>query len=126
RATQTSIESTKESVGNAGSEDILRIAWVVYGPIEQLTGGYVYDQLVVQGLRRLGDSVEVISLKPRGLLNGMQVGVHLARWLSGREYDAVVGDELCYPEVSSAFTMIPRRLATVLLVHHLTRWEGGA
>ena len=41
-----------------------RIAWVVYGSLEQVSGGYIYDRLIVEQLRALGDSVTVISLTP--------------------------------------------------------------
>ena len=32
-----------------------RVAWVVYGALEQVSGGYIYDRLVVEQLRGLGD-----------------------------------------------------------------------
>ena len=36
---------------------------VVPGPIDQRTGGYIYDERVVQGLRKLGWRVVVHSLE---------------------------------------------------------------
>ena len=90
----------------------LRIAWVVYGSLEQISGGYIYDRLVVEELRRLGDQVTVVSLEP---------GVPVPE-LSRRDFDVVVGDELCFRELATLFgaAEAPRR---VLLIHHLTAWE---
>ena len=40
----------------------MRIAWVLYGSLEQRTGGTIYDAEVVHGLERAGDEVELVSL----------------------------------------------------------------
>jgi glycosyltransferase involved in cell wall biosynthesis len=106
----------------------MRIAWIVYGSLDQMTGGYVYDAAIVHGLRARGWDVEVLSLTPR--LD------ESAEWLSRAvltgKYAAVVGDELCHPELAALFETLkptkqgdasaPRRC---LLVHHLTCWEDG-
>jgi hypothetical protein len=39
--------------------------FVVPGPIDQRTGGYIYDQLIVHGLRALGWTVQVLELAGR-------------------------------------------------------------
>lgn len=91
----------------------LRVAWVVYGSLEQVSGGYIYDRLVVEQLRSLGDTVTVVSLTP---------GQELPQLLAA-DFDVIVGDELCFRELLPLFqraTGGPRR---VLLVHHLTAWE---
>jgi glycosyltransferase involved in cell wall biosynthesis len=91
----------------------VRVAWVLYGDLAQRTGGTIYDREVVEGLRRAGDEVRVVSLPGR-----------LYRELRAFRPDVVVGDELCFRELAIAFPMLgtrgPRR---VLLVHHLTAWE---
>lgn len=90
-----------------------RIAWVIYGAIEQVSGGYIYDRLVIEQLRELGDSVTLISLTP---------GAQDRPALSRDDFDVVVGDELCFRELLPLFQRAssPRR---VLLIHHLTAWE---
>jgi glycosyltransferase involved in cell wall biosynthesis len=84
----------------------LRIAWLLYGDLKQLTGGTIYDARIVAGL---GD-VEVVSLPRRGLV----------RSLAGA--NVIVGDELCFRELAYAFPRLPGA-KRVLLVHHLTCWE---
>lgn len=91
----------------------LRVAWIVYGSLEQISGGYIYDRLVVEELRRLGDHVTVVSLEP---------GATALPQLTAADFDVVVGDELCFRELLPLFQagQVPRR---VLLIHHLTAWE---
>jgi glycosyltransferase involved in cell wall biosynthesis len=92
----------------------LRIAWIVYGSLDQVSGGYIYDRLVVEQLRALGDSVSVISLSPDS--------ASLPQ-LSASDYDVVVGDELCFRELGPLFGAAPPGLRRVLLIHHLSAWE---
>ena len=96
-----------------GSHEACRIAWVLQGDLADRTGGTIYDREVVEGLRRAGDQVRVVSL-PGGLL----------RELRAFGPDVVVGDELCFRALAVAFPLLGRRgPRRVLLVHHLTAWE---
>ncbi|HKO52628.1 MAG TPA: glycosyltransferase family 4 protein [Polyangiaceae bacterium] len=92
----------------------LRVAWVIYGSLDQVSGGYIYDRLVVERLRALGDSVTILSLDP----NGAQLPS-----LAGNRYDVVLGDELCFRKLGPLFRSAPAELRRVLLIHHLTAWE---
>lgn len=95
----------------------LRVAWIVYGALDQVSGGYIYDRLVVEHLVQLGDAVTVFSLTP---------GQTELPPLRAEDFDVVVGDELCFRELLPLFQRPgggPRR---VLLVHHLTAWEHPA
>ena len=96
------------------TERARRIAWVIYGAIDQISGGYIYDRLVIEQLRELGDSVTVISLTP---------GDVTLPALGAQDFDVVVGDELCFRELLPMFQAAPSGLLRVLLVHHLTAWE---
>lgn len=100
----------------------MRIAWIVYGALDQTTGGYIYDRLVVERLRARGDAVEVVSLDPAPRSRAL-AGLALARRLARIDPAVVVGDELCFPELGPAFAVLPRRIARALLVHHLSAWE---
>jgi glycosyltransferase involved in cell wall biosynthesis len=94
----------------------LRVAWVVYGSLDQVSGGYIYDRLVVEHLRALGDRVTIVSLEP----NGASLPA-----LGSDDYDVVVGDELCFRELAPLFRSTPAGLRRVLLIHHLTAWENA-
>jgi glycosyltransferase involved in cell wall biosynthesis len=92
----------------------LRIGWIAYGSLEQISGGYIYDRLVVEQLRELGDEVRVISLEP---------GAPAPSNAELAELDVLVGDELCFRELGPLFRGAPAGLRRVLLIHHLTAWE---
>ena len=40
----------------------LKIGLIIYGSIDTLSGGYLYDRMLVDYLRAQGDTVEIISL----------------------------------------------------------------
>jgi glycosyltransferase involved in cell wall biosynthesis len=90
----------------------MRVAWVVPGELVQPTGGYIYDRLVVEGLRARGDAVEVVSPG--------RASVSAFPWT---EFDAVVGDALCAAELGAAFEHAAGSTRRVLLIHHLASWE---
>ncbi|MFO0735115.1 MAG: glycosyltransferase family 4 protein [Labilithrix sp.] len=89
------------------------IAWLVYGSLEQRTGGTIYDRLVIEGLRERGAAIDVIDPARLG------AAATVRRLASTR---LVIGDELCFRELAFVFPRLAgaRR---VLLVHHLTCWE---
>jgi len=95
----------------------LRIAWVIYGSLDQVSGGYIYDRLVVEQLRALGDRVTIVSLDPNG---------GALPELASTDYDVIVGDELCFRELGPLFRSARASSRCVLLIHHLTAWEHAA
>jgi glycosyltransferase involved in cell wall biosynthesis len=79
----------------------VRIGLIIYGSLDTLTGGYLYDRMLVEHLRRQGDAVEIISLPWR------TYGRHLAdnfrndlyRRLRPARFDALLQDELNHPSL---------------------------
>jgi glycosyltransferase involved in cell wall biosynthesis len=108
----------------------LPLAWVVPGPLRQVTGGYLYDARMVDGLRERGWLVGVIDLRSTGWPLDLRAGRRLARALGRERWSAVVVDELAHPALTAA--LLAGRLteardgaALVLLVHHLRASEPG-
>jgi glycosyltransferase involved in cell wall biosynthesis len=114
----------------------MRILLAVYGSLEQLSGGYLYDRRVAGYLRERGVTVEVLGLAARPyLLCPLQAFHPALRRLSGGRpgqgdagYDAVVVDELVHPSLFLAAAARARRIRAgliasrprlVTLVHHL-------
>jgi glycosyltransferase involved in cell wall biosynthesis len=100
------------------------IAWVVPGPLRQVTGGYLYDARVVDGLRERSRPVGVINLQASRWPLDVPAGRRLTRVLTSRRWGAVVADELAHPALAAAILTggLRRALAgapLVLLVHHL-------
>jgi glycosyltransferase involved in cell wall biosynthesis len=98
----------------------VRVGWVIYGALDQATGGYIYDRLVIERLAARGDEVRLFELDQRP---GVDSVVALAAGIARADPDVIVGDELCHREIAIAFPVLPRRIARALLVHHLGAWE---
>jgi glycosyltransferase involved in cell wall biosynthesis len=49
----------------------MHIGLIIYGSLDTLTGGWIYDRLVAEHLREQGHTVEVISLKRRNYVRNM-------------------------------------------------------
>ena len=98
----------------------MKILLVLYGSLEQLSGGYLYDRQVVGYLRNRGVEVEILSLPAerrelRRLLQGRA---------GARSCDAVVIDELVCPSVfRSVARRRPAAPPVLTLVHHLRSRE---
>lgn len=98
----------------------MRIGWVIYGALDQATGGYIYDRLVIDHLRACGDMVRVIELDPEPR-SRIASAVGLVARAPG--LDVIVGDELCHRELLLAFPALRMRVGRALLIHHLRAWE---
>jgi glycosyltransferase involved in cell wall biosynthesis len=79
----------------------VRIGLIIYGSLDTLTGGYLYDRLLVEHLRRGGDRVDVISLPWRnyGRHLGDNFAIDLFRRLRQAPFDALLQDELNHPSL---------------------------
>ena len=111
----------------------MRIGLLIYGSLDTLTGGYLYDRMMVEQLRQQEDEVLIISLPWRNygrhlLDNGSPA---LFRSLRDAKLDVLIQDELNHPSL----VWLNRRLKQVVsypivsLVHLLRctdaypRWQ---
>ena len=102
------------------------IAFVAPGSLGQLTGGYIYDKHVVDGLRRLGRRVIVKSVSER-FPNPRTVDAHdAARVLASIPDEAVViVDGLAGGAMPMQIEREAGRLRFIALVHHPLAYETG-
>jgi len=93
----------------------MKIGLIIYGSLDTLSGGYLYDRKLVEYLRAQGDTVEIISLPWRNY------AAHLRDNFSFRlpfDFDILIQDELNHP--SLIFANRGKHLYPVIsLVHHL-------
>jgi glycosyltransferase involved in cell wall biosynthesis len=101
----------------------MRIGLVIYGRLDTLTGGYLYDRFLAEALCRRGHAVEVISLGKKPYALGLldTLSRRLEARLADRPYDLLLQDELCHP---SLFRLnrrhrVRRRTAIVGIVHQV-------
>lgn len=105
----------------------MKLGLLIYGSLDTLSGGYIYDRYLVAGLRARGHTVEIISLPWRNY--AAHLGDNFARPLIQRlralQLDALLQDELCHPSLWRANTQL-RAHSTyplIALVHHLRASE---
>jgi glycosyltransferase involved in cell wall biosynthesis len=101
----------------------MHVGLLVYGSLETLSGGYLYDRKLVGFLRCQGDRVTVVARPwrdyPRHLADNLSPAWE--RRLAGLDVDVLVQDELCHPSLAWVNPRLKRRAGypLVSLVHHL-------
>jgi glycosyltransferase involved in cell wall biosynthesis len=101
----------------------MRIGLFIYGQLDTLTGGYLYDRFLVEALRGRGHQVEVISLalKPYALRLLDNFPRDRAALVRGRKWDLLLQDALCHPSLAGLNHRLParRRSSIVAIVHQV-------
>ncbi len=102
------------------------LAVIVPGPLDQLTGGYLFDRHVVDGLRDAGRRVDVVELAGR-FPDADDVARDAARAALAALPDgaAVVIDGLALPGFAACLDRESKRLGIIIFVHHPLADETG-
>jgi glycosyltransferase involved in cell wall biosynthesis len=105
----------------------VRLALVLPGRLDRLSGGYLYDRILVEQLCAAGDEVAVLSLPllPFGVAALGSLTVRLVHQLARLQPAAVLEDELAFPTLAWTNRLIRRRIRAplVAIVHHLRQCE---
>ena len=103
----------------------MHVGLLIYGSLETLSGGYLYDRMLVRYLRRQGDEVTLVSLPWRSYGQHLldNANRRLLRWLQAARFDVLLQDELNHPSLAWLNSRLRRQVTYPLLavVHHL-RW----
>ncbi|MBT8352925.1 MAG: glycosyltransferase family 4 protein [Desulfofustis sp.] len=105
----------------------MRIGLVIYGSLDTLTGGYLYDKIVTEELKQRGHEIEVISLPPGSyrlnLLRGLFTSPAIL--LKMQSCDVLLQDELCHPSLLrfNRSRRPPKSPPRIAVVHHLLSAE---
>ncbi|MBK8616800.1 MAG: glycosyltransferase family 4 protein [Anaerolineales bacterium] len=97
----------------------MKIGFIIYGSLDTLSGGYMYDRKLVEYLRAQGDTVEIISLSWRNYAS------HLTDNFSFKlpaNLDLLIQDELNHPSLIAA-NSAKHPYPIISLVHHLRSSE---
>jgi len=97
----------------------VKLGFIIYGSLDAVSGGYLYDRKLVEYLRTQGDTVEVISLPWRNY------AAHLTDNLNIRlpsDLDILIQDELNHPSLIVA-NRGKHPYPVISLVHHLRSSE---
>lgn len=119
----------------------MRIGLVIYGSLDTVSGGYLYDRKLVEYLRAQGDTVEIISLPWRNYAAHLTdnfrfrlpctdvIASEARQSPSKRRFDILIQDELNHPSLICA-NQGKHPYPIVSLVHHLRcselrpRWQN--
>lgn len=109
----------------------MKIGFIIYGSLDTLSGGYLYDRKLVEYLRSAGDEVEIISLAWRNYFAHLtdnftfRLWSQEARFLKVQEqapalhrFDVLIQDELNHPSLIEA-NRGKHPYPIISLVHHL-------
>jgi len=104
----------------------VRVGLVVYGSLDTLTGGYVYDRYLVEHLRKCGDELIVFSLPWRGYGSHLldNASSQLVREVAEASLDLLLEDELNHPSLvwlNRSLRRVVRPMVSI--VHHLRSSE---
>ncbi len=104
----------------------MALAFLVPGPLDQLTGGYLFDRMIVEGLRAAGRTVNVIELAGRfpaaDDLARSAAATALANLPDG---STAVIDGLALPAFADCLAAEARRLQLIGFIHHPLSRETG-
>jgi glycosyltransferase involved in cell wall biosynthesis len=101
----------------------MRVAFVIDGPLDQVSGGYLYDARLVDTLRNSGHHVEIVSLPQGSYLRRMASSFDRGLFdrLQGYGADVIVEDELSHPGLLALNARLRLRgtAPIIALIHHL-------
>ncbi len=99
----------------------MRVAFIVYGRVDQRSGGFLYDYYLISRLEEQGHTVEVISQAEGSIIGKIleNVGDTVKR-IRRIKADIIIADELNHPSLFASIRKIRRlKIPIVALVHHL-------
>jgi glycosyltransferase involved in cell wall biosynthesis len=106
----------------------MRVGLLIYGSLETISGGYLYDRKLVEHLRQQGDQVEIISLPWRNYLRhlGDNLSSGLLRRLGDLPVDVLLQDELNHPSLFwlNRHLRSQASYSMISIIHHLRSSEA--
>lgn len=105
----------------------MKIALVIYGSLDTLSGGYLYDRRLVHALEQQGDTVQIVSIPWRNYAAHLtdNLSQKLLGALIGGNFDVILQDELNHPSLFLLNRTLRQATSAPLvsIVHHLRSHE---
>lgn len=106
----------------------MRIGLVIYGTLDTVTGGYIYDRKLVTRLRDIGDEVHIVSLPARNYARQLlyNFATAIVQKISRLKFDVLLEDELNHPSciILNQKLRSKNRCPIISIVHHLRADEN--
>ncbi len=111
----------------------MHVAFVIYGSLDEISGGFLYDRHLVHHLQRRGHHVTVVAWPWRSYVRSLydNFSHYVARQLGNNELDLILQDQLVHPSCFHLNRRLRRAVRTpiVSLIHLLRhsqswpRWQ---
>ena len=108
----------------------MRVGLVIYGTLDTISGGYLYDRMLVEYLKRKGGEVEIVSLPRRNYYRHLSDNFSrsLQKRLTHAKWDVLLQDELNHPSLWWLNHRLKSKISypIIAIVHHLRCCERRA
>ncbi len=94
----------------------MRIGFLIYGDINTISGGYLYDRKVIEHLRNAGDDVTIICLNRKKYFHSIVSNLP-TDFIKEHELDVIIEDELTYPSLYRTNEKLKKQIPIIGLVH---------
>lgn len=105
----------------------MRLALIVYDAPDMVSGGYLYDSLLVKHLRAAGETIDIVRLPWHSYLKSLRQNndKDIRQRLTDLQVDLLLQDELCHPSLYRLNRWLKPHLSVpiVSIVHHLRSSE---
>jgi glycosyltransferase involved in cell wall biosynthesis len=104
----------------------VRVGLIVFGSLDVLSGGNLYDRMLVSSLKDSGHDVELVSIPHRSYALDLvrNFSRALERQLMNGSFEVLVQDELIHPSVFRLNRALRERFPIASIVHHLRSSEA--
>jgi len=106
----------------------MHLGLVIHGGLDRLSGGFLYDRMLVQHLQASGWRVDVFALPWGSYLSSLALNLsaQLLSEIESSSIDLLVEDELSHPSLFALNRGVRRhiQIPIVSVVHHLRSDEG--
>jgi glycosyltransferase involved in cell wall biosynthesis len=108
----------------------MHVAFVIYGSLDEMSGGFLYDRQLVEHLRQRRHRVTMVALPWRSYTRSLpdNMSRRLLRAMQRQTFDLILQDELVHPSFFQLNQRLRRvvRLPIVSLIHLLRSSENGS
>ncbi|MDY6844086.1 MAG: glycosyltransferase family 4 protein [Thermodesulfobacteriota bacterium] len=100
-----------------------KICFLIYGNLDRISGGYLYDKKLVEHFKNNGLHVCVIGIPERSFLLNIFWNFWFIFYLAKKNFDIIIEDEMIYPSIFLYNFWIKRRKKTkMVMIVHLLKW----
>ena len=101
----------------------MKIAFIIYGSLDKITGGYIYDKHLVEFLEQSEHEIDVIPFPETSYWKSIRHNFQNKFYdkLTSQQYDIILQDELCHPSLFWLNRTIHEKVQTPIIgiVHAL-------